>query len=264
MASEAESAHVLRTLRAMELLAAGPRTEAELAAGLDVHERTVRRLLGRLVEVGYVSEIPGRPPRYAATLKIVALAGMVLERSDLVQVARPFVAALRDESGESAYLTLPVEGGAMHVLREDSENVISARPRLSEVVPYHVTAVGKALIAYGAAPEPTEPLDSFTEFTTVELPDLRQQLEEIRSRGYAVDDREHDRDQRCVAAPVFDHSGAPVAALGISAPAFRLTAPQVPAAGELVADHANRLSLALGYPGADGAAAADEAEPATA
>lgn len=259
MASEAESAHVLRTLRALELLAAGPRTENELAEGLDVHARTVRRLLGRLVEVGYVSEVPDRPLRYAATLKIVALAGMVLERTDLVQLARPYVAALRDASGESAYLTVPVEGGAMHVLREDSENVISARPRLSEVVPSHVTAVGKVLIAYGAAAVPSEPLDSFTEFTTVELADLQRQLSEIRERGYAVDDREHDRDQRCVAAPVFDHNGAAVAAIGISAPAFRLTPAEVPATGELVAEHAARLSAALGLPRHGGASEADAA-----
>jgi len=249
MAMEAESRHVLRTLRAIELLAAGPSSEAELAEALEVHPRTVRRLLQRLVEVGYATEVDGQPGQFTATLKIVAVAGRVLQRTDLVQLARPFVARLRDDSGESAYLTVPAEGGAMHVLREDSGNVISARPRLSELVPYHATAVGKVLLAYGAVPEPSEPLERCTEFTSAELPDLHRQLEDTRARGYAVDDREHDRDQRCVAAPVRDYAGAVVAALGICAPAFRFTSADVPAVGDLIVRLAAELSAANGFIG---------------
>jgi DNA-binding IclR family transcriptional regulator len=259
MTVDAESGHVLRTLRAVELLAEKPSSEAELAEALEVHTRTVRRLLERLVEAGYAAPVEGHPVRYVATLKIVAIAGAVLARTDLVQLARPFVTALRDESDESAYLTVPTGAGAMHVLHEDSANVIAARPRLSEIVPFHATAVGKVLLAHGAAPEPPEPLEQCSEFTVTERADLRVQLEETRQRGYAVDDREHDRDQRCVAAPVYDHAGAVVAALGICAPAFRLTSARVPAAGELTARVAGELSRANGFSGKEPAAEPAEA-----
>ena len=40
---------------------------------------------------------------------------------------------------------------------------------------------------------------------------------------YAIDDEEHDLGVRCVAAPIFNWKGEPVAAISISAPASRLS-----------------------------------------
>ncbi|MGH8946738.1 MAG: IclR family transcriptional regulator domain-containing protein, partial [Acidimicrobiia bacterium] len=52
-----------------------------------------------------------------------------------------------------------------------------------------------------------------------------EELEEIRDRGYALDDRENEEDGRCVAAAV-PGVGLP-AAISISAPASRLPMEEV-------------------------------------
>src|SRR5918997_164009 len=96
-----EAWHVVRTLRALEILAVAPRSAPELAADLQAHVRTARRILKRLASEGYVYLGDGRRRRYRPTMRIVALAGQVVARAELTQTSIPYVAALRDELGES-------------------------------------------------------------------------------------------------------------------------------------------------------------------
>src|SRR5215218_1192656 len=105
--SAPEAWHVTRTLRAMELLAVEPRSAPELADGLGVHVRTARRVLKRLEAEGYVVLCDGRRRRYRPTMRIVALAGQVVERAELTQTAVPHVIELRDAFGRDCHLCVP-------------------------------------------------------------------------------------------------------------------------------------------------------------
>ena len=87
--SAPEAWHVTRTLRVMELLAVRPRSAPELADALGVHARTARRLLKRLESEGYVTATEDRRRRYRPTMRVVALAGLAMERAELTAVAVP-------------------------------------------------------------------------------------------------------------------------------------------------------------------------------
>ena len=82
---------------------------------------------------------------------------------------------------------------------------------------------------------------------------LRRQLKDVRRQGYAVALGELEIGLDAVAAPVRDHSGRVVAALGISGPSDRITH-QLPALAQLLIDHAHQLSRSLGHHGKEGAA----------
>jgi DNA-binding IclR family transcriptional regulator len=73
------------------------------------------------------------------------------------------------------------------------------------------------------------------------------EIARIRTRGYALDDEENEVGGRCVAAPVLDHRGKPVAAVSISAPVQRFPMEQVPEYGNHVQDAARAISKRLGY-----------------
>jgi DNA-binding IclR family transcriptional regulator len=245
-----ESAHVARTLHALELLILRASTASEVAQALGVHRRTAHRLLESFVAEGYAARWGPDSAHYEATMKIVGLAGRLLDRTDLAQVAFPYVTRLRNQVDEAAHLSIPVEDGVMHLLQETGGNVVMVKPRVGEIVAYHSTAVGKALLAFepeAAERRLREPLEAFTENTITNPGELLLELARIRSRAYAVDELENTLDLRCVAAPVFDHTRTPVAALGISAPAVRLTPEHVPAVGVAVAGVAEALSEALGF-----------------
>lgn len=243
-----DSSGVVRTLRTLEALANGPCSASGLAADLDAHPRTVRRLLTRLVDEGYARR--GARAEYIATLKLVALAGRVLERTDLVSLAFSYVARLRNATGEASHFSVPSEEGVLHLVQETGESVVMVKPRLGEIVPYHCTASGKALLAY--SPTQLESvlargLPPLTEHTITDPGDFLLDLAQVRERGYAIDDLESSVDLRCVAAPVFDHGGGVIGCIGISAPAMRLAVDDLPAVASHVVEVARALSGTLGH-----------------
>jgi transcriptional regulator of acetoin/glycerol metabolism len=58
---------------------------------------------------------------------------------------------------------------------------------------------------------------------------------------------EHQRDVRCVAAPVRDYSGRVVASLSVSGPATRISKDLIPSLARRVRGVAAKLSARLGY-----------------
>src|SRR3954470_1992422 len=94
-------------MQALEVLAFQPLSAPQVAAALQVHPRTARRLLTRLHDEGYLSRSEDSRRLYAPTMRVVALAGQIVERSRLAERAVPLVAALYAETGAVAHLAIP-------------------------------------------------------------------------------------------------------------------------------------------------------------
>ena len=120
-------------------------------------------------------------------------------------------------------------------------------------VPLHCSALGKVLLAFGAAAMPSEPYEARTARTITTGPALDADLVAVRDRGYAVTDEELEPGLVAVAAPVFAGGRVAIAAISVSAPASRLTADLVPGTAARCVAAAGALSATLG--GASGARA---------
>jgi IclR family transcriptional regulator, KDG regulon repressor len=248
--SAPEAWHVTRTLRAMELLAVRPRSAPELADALGVHVRTARRVLKRLESEGYVVLSDDRRRRYRPTMRVVALAGQVVERAELPATARPHVVALREALGGSCHLCVPSHMFALCLVHDQGDAGCACRPHLRELVPCHCTAAGKALLAWRQGWRDAvleQPLASFTERTNVGPESLRRELARTVARGYSVEDREYELDTRGLAAPVFAETGEAVAALAVVASVEELQADRYTEIGAAVTGAAAALSAELGY-----------------
>lgn len=248
--SAPEAWHVTRTLRAMELLAVRPRSAPELGEALGVHVRTARRILKRLEAEGYVTLTDDRRRRYRPTMRVVALAGQVVERAELPVTARPHVTALRRQLGESCHLCVPSHLFVLCLVHDEGDEPAVCRPHLRELVPCHCTAAGKALLAWREGWREAvleQPLASFTERTNTGPESLSRELARTVARGYSVEDREYEPDTRGIAAPVFAESGEAVAALAVVAPVERLGAERYAEIGAAVMMAASALSAELGH-----------------
>jgi DNA-binding IclR family transcriptional regulator len=248
--SAPEAWHVTRTLRAMELLAVRPRSAPELADALGVHVRTARRVLKRLDSEGYVALTDDRRRRYRPTMRVVALAGQVVERAELPVTALPHVTALRERVGASCHLCVPSHLFALCLVHDEGESGGACRPHLRELVPCHCTAAGKALLAWRDAWRDAvleQPLASFTDRTNVGPESLRRELARTVARGYSIEDREYDGATRALAAPVFAETDEAVAALAVVAPIESLPADRYAEVGAAVMGAASALSAELGH-----------------
>jgi DNA-binding IclR family transcriptional regulator len=247
--SAPEAWHVTRTTRALELLAAEPRSAPELAEGMKVHVRTARRVLRRLEADGYVALIPDRRRRYRLTTRLMAVAAQAVECLDLTDQARPHVLALRRQLGRvSAHLCVPSYLSALCLVHASGDESNGGQPRLRELVPCHCTAGGKALLAWRERWREAvlaEPLHSFTDRTITGPEFLRRELSRTVTRGYSVEDREYDRGTRAVAAPVFSDDENAIAALSVSGSTAALPTEQLREIGETVTQAATALSAEL-------------------
>ena len=191
-----------------------------------------------------------RRRRYRPTMRVVALAGQVVERAELPATALPYVTALREQLGEGCHLCVPSHLFALCLVHDQGEGADGCRPHLRELVPCHCTAAGKALLAWRQEWREAvlaQRLVSYTERTSVGPESLRRELARTVARGYSVEDREYEPDTRGLAAPVFSNTGEAVAALAVVAPVERLQADRYGEVGAAVMSAAAALSAELGY-----------------
>lgn len=224
---------------------------AEIARRTGLPRPTVHRIVDSLRVVGFLEQEASRE-RYRLGIKLFELGNTAITNLPLYREARPFVDTLAKLSGEVVHLC--VFDGTHMVFVERAEHG-SGRPHNTvttmEATPCHSTGVGKATLAF--QPEPVLDriirlgLHRFTPHTIIDPEALRREMAAIRERGYAIDDREHEADVRCVAAPIRNSAGRVFAGISVSGPARRIAEERVPALAPLVVSHAEQISIRLGY-----------------
>lgn len=254
------SSTVRKAIQILSVLARYPRGVglSEIARAASLHHATAHRLLQTLAAEG-LAECGEADRRYRLGLRVLDLAGAVIETLDVREVARPVLAWLAATSGEAAQIAT-LDRDEMVVLErvDGPEPVTLVRTWLGFRMSIHDTALGKAFFAF-APPEVVErlrtlPLTRSTEHTITDRAAFTAHLTLIRRQGYAIDNEERRLTVRCVGAPVFDHAGRTVAAIGIAAPALRLSLRRARERGEIVKEAAHRVSRALGYDGSSATA----------
>jgi IclR family acetate operon transcriptional repressor len=222
-----------------------PVTFTELTSASGLAKSTTSRLLTALERNGLVRRDPAG--RFSPGEVFVSYACRGGVEADLVSVAQPVLARLGEQTGETVNLGVPREAGQVEQIAQvDSRFLIGGTNWVGLAVPLHCAALGKVLLAFGAAELPAGRLAARTARTITSRAALAAELAVVRGQGYAVTDEELEPGLVAVAAPVFAGGAAAVAAISVSAPASRLTAGQLPgvAAGCMAA--ARTLSAQLG------------------
>jgi DNA-binding IclR family transcriptional regulator len=224
-----------------------PVTFAELTAASGLAKSTTSRLLTALERNGLVRrDVAGR---FSPGEVFVSYAWRGGAEADLVSMAQPVLAALGEETGETVNLGVPRDGGLVEQIAQvDSRYLIGGTNWVGLTVPLHCAALGKVLLAFGAAELPKGRLEQRTERTIVSRAVLAAELAAVRERGYAVTVEELEPGLVAVAAPVFAPGGTAAGALSVSGPAARLTGAVLPAAAASCMAAARSLSALLGYP----------------
>jgi DNA-binding IclR family transcriptional regulator len=240
-----------RAARIMKVLASGPRRlgVSEIADRLQLTRPTVHGLLQTLQAHGFVEQ-DRDSDKYQLGAGLLQLGNSYLDLNELR--ARALVYSERLAARADAAVRVGVMHGPSvvvvhHVFRPDTTLQIL---EVGAELPLHASALGKAMLAFLPASAVTdllvEPLPRLTS-RTLSLRGLREQLQEVRGRGFARERDEAVLGESSIASPIFDHSGHAVGAIGIVGDTDRIM-PRGPAKPLVaaVAEAARGVSRELG------------------
>ena len=189
---------------------------SQLARASGLNKATCHRLLTELESRGLLEQTgPAREYRLGpAVLRLSALREAAVPTRE---AAMPTLRRLAEATGETAHLSHLVAGklqtlafayaarGGVKVMMEDAD-----------ILPFHATASGAAVLAFGA--------DSETLIATAPDPEtLRARIATTRARGYAETLSTFEKDVHSLAVPLYDATGTCTGALAVAAAAPRMT-----------------------------------------
>lgn len=198
-------------------------TLSEVARRANLSRATARRVLHTLVALDYVGT-DGR--LFHLRPQILELGWAYLASLGLPDLAQPHLEALTGTVHESCSVAVLDDLDVVYVARVATQRIMTVAIHVGTRFPAHVTSMGRALLA-GLDPAELDerlPRVRFTPLTprTVTTPErLREELDVVRRRGWALVDQELELGLRSVAAPIRRRDGRVVAALNISAQANR-------------------------------------------
>jgi IclR family acetate operon transcriptional repressor len=254
---EADKAGQVQSLtRALSLLEAVARshdglTLTELAQTVGLPPSTAHRLLTTLQQAYFV-RFDGSSSLWQIGVQAFVVGNAFARTRDVLMMARPQMRRLMEECHETVNLYVMDEGGeAVCMGQVECRQLMRAIARPGGRVKMHYSGVGKAMLAFLPEREVARVLERHglpraTERTLVTPKALRADLEQVRARGYAIDDEEHAVGLRCVAAPILDEHGAPLAGLSISGPTARVPDHRVALLGAMVMEAARAVTAEVG------------------
>jgi IclR family pca regulon transcriptional regulator len=202
---------------------------SEVATAAGLARPTARRLLLTLEELGFVRSCGGS---FSLTPKVLTLGMAYVGALGLWDIARPHLEALVARTGESSSMAQLDGSDIVYVARASVPKIIALRVDIGTRFPAVQTSQGKVLLADLSPDE----LDvALAEPSRAGLPpyigrspdQLRDELTEIRARGWALADEELAPGVRSVAAPVRDRNGVVQAAMNVTVHAADTTIEQL-------------------------------------
>ncbi|WP_249019557.1 IclR family transcriptional regulator [Conexibacter sp. S30A1] len=225
-----------------------PVAVSDLASAAGLPKSTASRLLSALERRGLVTQ-DGERGRLRPGPAILRVAERGMLERNLVEIARPVLAALSEHTGETINLGVPGAGGVEHLLQADGRHFLGSGQWVGRTVDFHASANGKVFLAYGRAlaPAGASALTAYAPATITDPAALRADIERVRRTGYAVAVDELEVGLAAVAAPVRGVSGEVVAALSVTGPTVRMTPARIGELAAVLVKESGRLSARLGY-----------------
>src|ERR1700730_2143095 len=241
-----------RGLRLLQLFSESPQGLAakQVAERSRLPVSTVHRFLANLEASGFLNCVADGV--YRLGIACFAIGQAALGQLDIRRLSLPYLRELNRQTRETIHLTVRHGLSAVYVEKLDSPEPLRIHSRLGAAVPLHCTAVGKVMLAYMPSDEQESvsrqlDLKKLTPNTVSNLQELETELYRVRKNGYACDLEEHELHIRCVAAPIWDHTGSVQSSLSITAPTLRMPVMRLRRLAPLIQAAGLRISAELGY-----------------
>jgi DNA-binding IclR family transcriptional regulator len=208
-----------RAIRVLTALQGARRMSlSELAARLELAPSTTHGIVRTLVAHGMVVQERGSS-RYQLGPAVLRLGNVYLDTLELRSKSIPWAEDLARRTGLAVRTGVLLLDDVVIIHHEPRPDGSRQMPEVGIVIPVHASAFGKAMLAFLPEDEKrvlkSGGMRSMTGETLTSPDDLREQLDDVRSSGIAVEQDEAVIGESALASPVFDSSGTAVGAIGV-------------------------------------------------
>lgn len=222
----------------------------EIADLLGKPRSTVSRWLSVMEQTGWLDR-DGETGPYRLGIRLAALGELARRSTSLQRVAQPFLEELARVTRETATVNTLLGSDVVNAGVAESPRPILQAGGAGIPLPLHATAAGKVLTAWmpkDAVLRLLPPrMEQFTAKTITNADSFLDELDRVRTQGYAVASGELAEDLLAISAPVRDHSAEVTGAITIGGPISRMEAEGEAELAARVVSAADRVSTALGY-----------------
>lgn len=220
----------------------------EASKALNLTLSTTHRLIRALVVADYLTQNPSTEKYHLG--RSAFLLGQAAQFNLGLDEIIPLLEQVREQTGESVNLGLLDGDGVAVVARVESRQPLRFSHPPGTRVGLYATSMGKAILAFNSELSDyleslDEELELLTPHTLRTTTELRKELEEIRERGWSVDNGESMSGVRCAGAPILDSSGRAHAAVAVQAPEVRMSDDRIAMIGPLIASTAKKIAKVL-------------------
>lgn len=194
---------------------------SEIADKLSLPKSTVSNVLSTFQNAGYLRQ-NSHSNKYALDYGLLKYGYIIIQNLRLRQLILPYMHQISNTTNQVCMLAVPYQNEVLYLdSAVTTKNQWSLRHITGETAPLYCTGLGKVILAF-QNDEMTEHylqcthFEKITENTLCTEMELRENIAMIRRNGYALDDREHEENIKCVAFPILSKTGSLIAAVSVT------------------------------------------------
>lgn len=197
---------------------------SEIARKLDLNKSNVFNMISTLSAAGYVEKNP-TTDLYRLSLKMLEFSYVITSRLEYQAIVMQIMQRLANELNHMVYFGVMYGTQVLYLYNtypKSISNEYLVRSIMGEKAPLYCTSLGKAMLSTLKQEEVPEHLEKslrqFTKNTITSVEELVRDLKLTATRGYALDNSEHEQGIRCVGVPVRARDGRLIGSLCVSGP----------------------------------------------
>jgi DNA-binding IclR family transcriptional regulator len=225
----------------------------EISNELSIPRSTLHRILQALVDEE-ILEFDKNVRQYSWGNKLIYIARSVYQSVEIRRMAMPLLREIVDKTNETAQLIL-YESKKRKIIFTDEmpcQQPIRYHAPVGVFLPCHAGASGKVIMAFLPDEEVENIISSglqrITPQTITSPKELRKNLNEIRSIGYAITHGERSAEIIGIACPVFNADFAIIGGLMVTIPAYRFRSELKDSIVKMLLEKSELLSRLIGLP----------------
>jgi len=223
----------------------------ELVQLTNLSKPTVFRILQTLEKHKFIS-YEDLLNRYSLGIKLFELGGIVSSSLSLRRAASKFLDLLQAKVNHAVLMGV-LEGGELMIIdKREGENSSILTLEIGSKRPPHFGMLGKTLMAFLPEEEVDNllgryPLKKVASRSITDPKKFKRNLKKIREKGYSYGNSESLEGVTGIGAPIRNHLGKVVAAVGTAFPTFGTNNRKIEKTVQLVTETAKEISMALGF-----------------